>query len=224
MAHLNDTMVHGFLDVTQQIILTSRKYNVAKYNSGLIFGDTGKATQLVGNGITIDSESILKLLAAGAITIENTSGGITIKSADALSAIAAKALSLTAQNGKATLSASDTVEISGASLSESVTGAKSVTVGGNSTETVTGSTNRTMKGGETEAVTGNSSKTVSGNLSESADGSASITGKTGTTITGNGTTGVKLVGTRLCVPNASYGTSDPPSGAQTGEVYFKIIS
>ena len=167
MAHLNDTIVHGILDVTDKIVLTSKKYNVTKYNDGLILGDTSIATQLVGNGITIDSESILKLLAARA---------------------------------------------------------KSVTVGGNSTETVTGSTTRTMKGGETEAVTGNSSKTVSGNLSESADGSASITGKTGTTITGNGTTGVKLVGTRLCVPNASYGTGNPPSGAQTGEVYFKIIS
>lgn len=144
MAHLNDTMVHGILDVTEQIVLTSKKYNVAKYNSGLILGDTSIATQLVGNGISIDSESILKLLAAGAITIENTSGGITIKSAETLS------------------------------------------------------------------VTANSS--------------ASITGKTGTTITGDGTTGVKLVGTRLCVPSASYGTEDPPTGAQIGQIYFKIIS
>ena len=30
MAHLNDTIVHGLLDVTEQIVLTSKKYNVAK--------------------------------------------------------------------------------------------------------------------------------------------------------------------------------------------------
>lgn len=192
MAHLNDTIVHGLLDVTEQIVLTSKKYNVAKYNSGLILGDASIATKLLGNSITIDSGSLLKLLAAGAITIENTSGGITIKSADALSAIAAKALTLAAQNGKAALSASGAVEISGASLSET--------------------------------ITGDSVKTVNGNISESAEGSVGITGKNGATITGNGTTGVKLAGTRLCIPNASYGTGDPPSGAQTGEVYFKIIS
>jgi phage gp45-like len=154
MAHLNNTMVHGLLDVTEQIVLREEKYNVAKYSNGLLLGEDTIATNLVGKGITLTSSDAINLLASAAVLLQSSKETITINASS-------KGITITAKT----------------------------------------------------------------DITESADGAVKITGATGATITGNGTTGVKLDGTRLCIPAVSYGTGEPPtSGAQTGQVYFKIIS
>lgn len=58
----------------------------------------------------------------------------------------------------------------------------------------------------------------------SSGSTAELNGKTGVTIQGNGD-GVSLNGTRLSIPNASFGTADPSdANARNGQIYFKIIS
>ena len=154
MARFNDTMINGILDVTDQVVLSEKKYNFGQYvGDTLIISQENINTKLLGNNLTIQATKILSMLGVNCSISTDTNGKISI-SCNSLDA-----------------RASGSVYI--------------------------GSTGSTVE----------------------------INGKSGITVRGDGTTGVSLDGTRLSIPNASFGTADPSdANARNGQIYFKIIS